>query len=55
MSNLVLSVVIVTIAVLSIPVVMALFLAAWLFEEAHGGCPVKLCKGIDFKKMGMAG
>ncbi len=53
MSNLMLSLIIVAIAILSIPIVLALFMGAWLFEEMHGGSHVAFCKGCDFKKMGM--
>ncbi len=41
------------IAIASIPVVLGLFLLAYLWERAHGGQPVKLAQGMDFAKLGM--
>ena len=47
--NLILSVLLLLIVVLSIPVVLALFAAACLYEVVNGGQRVSLTGGIDFK------
>jgi hypothetical protein len=51
MANLSLGVVLIILAIASIPVVLAFFLLAYLFEQAHGGNPVSLCEGCDLKAL----
>ncbi len=47
MGNLSLGVFLIVLAIASIPVVLAFFLLAYLWERAHGGNPVSLCEGCD--------
>ena len=51
MGNISLGVLLIVLAIASIPVVLAFFLAAYLWEKAHGGSPVRLCKGCDLEAL----
>ncbi len=51
MTNFTLSVLLIVLALASIPIVLTFFLAAYLWERAHGGESVKLCEGCDLKAL----
>jgi hypothetical protein len=51
MGNISLGVLLIVLAIASIPIVMSFFLLAYLWEKAHGGNPVKLCKGCDLEAL----
>ncbi len=51
MGNFTLGTVLIVLAIASIPVVLAFFLLAYLWERAHGGNPVRLCEGCDLSAL----
>ena len=47
MMNFSLGVLLIVLAIASIPIVLGFFLLAYLWEKAHGGEAIRLCEGCD--------
>jgi uncharacterized protein YneF (UPF0154 family) len=51
MMNVSLGLLLIVLAIVSIPIVLGFFLAAYLWEQAHGGAPVKLTRGFNLDEL----
>ena len=46
-------IIILTVALIGLPIFLLLCLMAYLYEQAHGGNPVKLTRGLDLNQLGI--
>jgi hypothetical protein len=53
MYNISLGFILIIVSIAFIPLILGLVLLAYLWEKLHGGEPIRLTRGMDFKKLGM--